>query len=37
MIVVISDLHLNDGTVCTGTDAGAAEVFWENLKDQVNS
>jgi len=37
MIVVISDLHLNDGTVCTGTDAGAAEVFWENLKDQVNT
>ena len=36
MIVVISDIHLNDGTVCTGTDAGAAELFWENLRDQVD-
>lgn len=37
MLVVISDLHLNDGTVCTATDEHAAEIFFMELEDQIEA
>ena len=37
MLVVISDVHLNDGTVCTSTEAAAAELFFNEIKDQLVS
>jgi hypothetical protein len=37
MLVVISDIHLNDGTVCTATDAQAAEIFFMELEDQIQA
>lgn len=37
MLVVISDLHLNDGTVCTATDSHAAEIFFLELSNQIEA
>lgn len=37
MIIVISDIHLNDGTVCKATDAYAAEMFFQDLEEQIIS
>ena len=37
MLVFVSDIHLNDGTVCKHTDGDAAKAFFSRLKDQIYS